>query len=113
MFCDEPNPDGTRDFSMTRVIAFVMGVTYCAVMWKDADNIHLMGYPFMWLGVVVLLAVPLKMLFTYLQEWFSSSPGQKLLLTMMAKFSGATMDAKSGGVTVTTGVKTGDQQEGS
>lgn len=112
MFCDEPNADGTRDFSMTRVVAFIMGVSYCIVMLLNAKNAHLSGWPWAFLGIAIMLAVPLKMLFTYLQEWFTSSPGQKLLLTMLAKFSGATMGGTPGGVTVTTGVKTGDQQEG-
>ena len=95
MFYDEPNADGVREWSMTRVVAFMMAVSYCWVMNKNATNAHLMGYPFMWLGIIILMAVPFKMLFTYIQEWFSSSPGQKLLLTLMAKFSGATLDNTS------------------
>lgn len=110
MFYDEPNADGTREWSMTRVVAFFMAVTYCGVMWKDALSIHLMGYPFMWLGIVILMAVPFKMLFTYIQQWFTSSPGQKLLLAMMAKFSGATLDSPASTTTIKTDVTMGDKK---
>ena len=105
MFYDEPDAHGVRDWSMTRVVAFLFTVTYCTVLWKNASNTHLMGYPFMWLGIVTLLAVPIKMLFSSLQEWFSLSPGQKLMTTMLAKFTGIVLD---GGATTTTTTTTGD-----
>lgn len=111
MFCDEPNADGTRDWSMTRVTVILMAVTYCAVLLMNAENSHLIGWPFASLGAVILMAVPFKMLFTYIQQWFTSSPGQKLLLTMLAKFSGATLDSAAGGTTVTTSVATEDQPD--
>ena len=87
MFYDEPNADGSRDWSMTRVVAFIFTVSYCGVLWWNHANAHLIGYPFMWLGVVTLLAVPIKMFLTYLQMWFSSSPGQAVVRMVLGKLN--------------------------
>jgi hypothetical protein len=81
--------DGTARpfFSMTRVVAFLFAITYCVVLYKNENNAHLIGWPFCSLGVVIVLAVPLQALFKYLQVWFTSSPGQKLLRDLLAKIS--------------------------
>jgi hypothetical protein len=78
-----------KAFSMTRLVAFMFAFTYCAVLFKNEENAHLIGWPFCSLGVVIVLAVPLQCLFKYLQVWFTSSPGQKLLRELLAKISPA------------------------
>lgn len=75
--------------SMTRVIAALFAATYCYVLVRNSANAHLIGWPFCVLGVVTLLAVPLQALFVYLQVWFTSSPGQKLLHELLAKVAPA------------------------
>jgi hypothetical protein len=77
--------DDDGQWSMTRTVAWIFALTYCYVLVLNAANSHLMNWPFCVLGVVVLLAVPLQAFFRYLQLWFSSSPGQKLLGTLMEK----------------------------
>jgi hypothetical protein len=83
----EKDTGSMKVFSMTRLVAFIFAVTYCFVMYKNAANAHLIGWPFCALGVVIVLAVPLQTLFKYLQTWFTSSPGQRLLRDLLAKFA--------------------------
>lgn len=77
--------DDDGEWSMTRVVALLFALTYCLALARYALKAHEISWPFCALGVVTLLAVPLQALFRYIQEWFSSSPGQKLLGALMAK----------------------------
>src|SRR6185295_9925890 len=99
--------DGTARgaFSMTRLVAFLFATTYCYVLIKNAANAHVIGWPFCTLGVVVVLAVPLQSLFKYLQVWFTSSPGQKLLHVLLAKVA-PTLGALAPNTTATTETST-------
>lgn len=74
-------------WSMTRVVAFLFALTQCTSMLLYAWRGHEIAWPFCVLGVVTLLAVPLQALFKYLQVWFTSSPGQRLLRDLLAKVS--------------------------
>jgi hypothetical protein len=100
MFHDD---DGA--WSMTRVVAFVFALTYCAATFRYASGGKEINWPWCALGVVTLLAVPLQALFRYIQEWFSSSPGQKLLGALMEKVT--TVVAGSTSTTVHTEEKHG------
>lgn len=87
--------------SMTRVVAFIFAVTYCYALILFAQRGKDFGWPFCVLGVVTVLAVPLQAMFKYLQVWFTSSPGQKLLRDLLAKVSGATLTAPAASTTKT------------
>jgi hypothetical protein len=100
MFHDDPDADGVRDWSMTRVVAFLFAMTYCIATVRYAENTKDINWPWCVLGVVTLLAVPLQALFRYIQEWFSSSPDQKLLGTLLEKVT--TIAAGSTSTTVHT-----------
>ena len=92
-------------WSMTRIVAFLFAGTYCYATIRYAALGKDINWPWCALGVVTLLTVPLQALFKYLQEWFSSSPGQKLLGALMEKVT--TMAAGSTSTTVHTEEKHG------
>ena len=87
-------------WSMTRVVAFLFAGTYCYATVRYSMGAKDINWPWCALGVVTLLAVPLQALFRYVQEWFSSSPGQKLLGALLEKVT--TMAAGSTSTTVHT-----------
>lgn len=82
MFHDE---DGSGDWSTTRVNAFLVILSVCAATLILAFGGKTINWPLAVFGMSAVFAVPLKQLFNYLQQWFTSSPGQKLLGALMAK----------------------------
>lgn len=93
----------TTCWSMTRVVAFLFALSYCGVLITNAANAHQISWPFCALGIVIVLAVPLQALFKYIQVWFTSSPGQKLVKILLEKValsptvsSSTTIETKTG-----------------
>ena len=54
--------------SMTRVVALLFAVVYCAALLRYASVGQDIGWPFALLGIAVLLAVPLQALFRHRQD---------------------------------------------
>jgi hypothetical protein len=104
----DTNGSGVMHWSMTRVVAFMFAVTMCTATIMYARSGKEIGWPFCVLGVVTVLAVPLQGLFDYIQKWFTSSPGQKLLRELLAKVSGMAMSA-GGSTTVKSEITTGGE----
>lgn len=112
MFKEKDNQADVLHWSMTRVVAFLFALTYCWTLIRYALKAVDIGWPFCALGIATLLAVPLQALFKYLQIWFTTSPGQKLLQTLLSKVSGATLTSPASTtkteVTTTTAPAAGD-----
>ncbi len=70
---------------MTRVTAFLFALCYLTAMMIFAFRAKELNWPFAVLGVVVLLAVPLQSLFSFLGQWISSKEGRDLLTTAVHK----------------------------
>jgi hypothetical protein len=102
MFYDE---DGSGDWSTTRVNAFIVILTVCAATIVLACKGVGIAWPLTALGVVAMFAVSIKALCSYVAQWFSSSPGQKLLGALMEKVT--TMATGSSSSTVHTEEKHG------
>lgn len=83
----EPDTDPPK-LSMTRTVAFLFTLTVCYALVVMARNNHAhdVGWPMCAIAIATLLAVPLQALCKYLQVWFTSSPGQSLLRSLLAKF---------------------------
>ena len=78
--------DGTKAPSMTRLVAFLFTLVYCATLLISAKtSATSMGWPFAALGIVVILAVPLQALFRSLQSWLKTPSGKKVLDAIVAK----------------------------
>ncbi len=58
-------------WSMTRVIAFISGLSVNAVLMVMSyhNHVHDIAWPFCVMYVIVVLAVPIQMLFKFLQAW--------------------------------------------
>ena len=100
--------DDDGQWSMTRTVAFMFALTICYAIVLYARHAHEIGWPFTTLGIAVIFAVPLQALFRYIQEWFSSSPGQKLLGALLSK---VTTGATGSTTTVRTEVGTHPTEE--
>ena len=85
MFHDE---DGSGDWSTTRVNAFIVIVTVCAAIIVLAFKGINPAWPLTVFGMSAVFAVPLKAFLNYVQQWFSSSPGQRLTGMLMARVMG-------------------------
>lgn len=85
----EKDCDGAElpHWSMTRVVAFISACTVNAALgvMSYKDHVHDIAWPFCVMYVIVLLAVPLQMLFKFLQVWFTSAPGKVLLKAVLEK----------------------------
>jgi hypothetical protein len=97
-------------YSMTRVVAFLFALTYCAVLYKNSNNFHILGWPACALGVATLLAVPIQAMCRALQSYLESSPGQRLLHVLLEKVSpslaaGITTETTATTATATTTTK--------
>lgn len=91
--------DGVKGVSMTRLVAFMFAVVYCAVLiLSGRTGSTSMGWPFAALGIVVVLAVPLQALFRTLQKWLATPPGKQLMTSMLDRLN----------TTITTKVETGE-----
>lgn len=82
--------DDDGQWSMTRTVAFIFALTICYAIVLYARASHEIGWPFTTLGIAVIFAVPIQAAFRYLQEWFSSSPGQMIMRTLLSKAAAAT-----------------------
>src|SRR5688572_25550075 len=73
----ESSPDGNGDWSMTRTVAWMFAVTMCYAIVRMAtqDHAHDMGWPFVALGIVTLLAVPVQAFFKFFNSWMKTRPG--------------------------------------
>lgn len=80
----EKYADGDH-LSMTRVVAFLFAVVFLASLGAYAYRGKDIGWPFVTLGVVTLLAVPIQAIFAFLQQWVSSREGRDLLTTLTHK----------------------------
>jgi hypothetical protein len=85
MFHDE---DGSGDWSTTRVNAFLVVLTVCAATLVLAYKGVGIAWPLTALGIAAMFAVSIKALCSYIAQWFSSAPGQKLTGMLMAKVMG-------------------------
>lgn len=82
--------DGSKAPSMTRIVAFLFTLVYCATLLISArSSATSMGWPFATLGIVVVLAVPLQALFRSLQSWLKTPSGKKVLDALIAKATAA------------------------
>lgn len=102
MFHDE---DGSGDWSTTRVNAFIVIVAVCTTMLVLAFKGVNPAWPLIALGMSGVFAVPIKALCTYIAQWFSSSPGQRLMGMLMTKVMGTAATATSTTVTSSTETK--------
>lgn len=86
MFWEKETPSGNYHWSMTRVVSFLFALTTCYAIVTMAQNNHAhdIGWPFCFLGVATLLAVPLQILFKKLQTWMMTAPGKKLTGDLLA-----------------------------
>lgn len=67
--------------SMTRLVAFMFAIVICdgiRIMARK-DHLHDVGWPFVALGIVTLVAVPLQAFFKFFNTWLKTKPGAKLL----------------------------------
>lgn len=85
--------DDDGAWSMTRTIAFVFAIVVSSAIIIYACKVHEIGWPLTMLGISAMFAVPIQAFFRYLQEWFSSSPGQKLLGSLLSKVTGSTFSS--------------------
>jgi hypothetical protein len=101
-------------WSMTRVVAFLAALTmnWALLTMSRKDHVHDIAWPFCVMYVVTLLAVPLQMMFKFLQVWFTSAPGKALLKSVLEKVQahGITLGSASApaNTTVETKVTQGD-----
>lgn len=74
-------------WSMTRVVAFISALTINGTLsvMSYHNHVHDIAWPFCVMYVVTLLAVPLQMMFKFLQVWFTSAPGKQLLKSVLDK----------------------------
>jgi hypothetical protein len=92
MFCEKSDPHDQPRLSMTRVVAMLFALTVCYAIVLYARAGKDLVWPFVALGIVTLLAVPLQALAKYLQQWVASSPGQALLSACTTKLLGKLTD---------------------
>lgn len=87
MFKDKDDAGNAAHWSMTRVVAFLAALTinYALITMSRKDHVHDIAWPFCVMYVVTLLAVPLQMMFKFLQVWFTSAPGKLLLKSVLDK----------------------------
>lgn len=90
MFHEKADP--RAPYSMTRVIAWLFALTYCGVLLKNVQHAHDIGWPFVALGVVTLLAVPLQALFATLVTWAMTPSGKGLIEAAIVKATSAISD---------------------
>jgi hypothetical protein len=83
MFHEKADPNGP--WSMTRVITFLFGVNYQAVLYVFAKKATPVNWPLVILGIAILLAVPLQGLVTTIRSYLDSSPGRALMETALHK----------------------------
>lgn len=78
-------------WSMTRVIAFISAVTmnFALVTMARLNHVHDIAWPFCWMYVITLLAVPIMVMFKFLQVWFTTGPGQTLLKQVITRIEAA------------------------
>lgn len=104
---------GEAHWSMTRVVAFLAAMTlnYALIIMSTKDHVHDIAWPFCVMYVVTLLAVPLQMLFKFLQAWFTSAPGKALLKSVLEKVqaSGVALGPLNTATTVETKVTQGGE----
>ena len=85
---EEKNATGTAQFSMTRTVSFIFALTVCYAIVLYARAGKDLVWPFVALGIVTLLAVPLQALCKWLQQWLATSPGQAVLASLAEKVTG-------------------------
>ena len=73
-------------WSMTRVVAFLAAMTlnYAILVMAAKDHVHDIAWPFCVMYIVTLLAVPIMVMFKFLQVWFTSAPAKQLLKKVLA-----------------------------
>jgi hypothetical protein len=108
--------DGSGEWSMTRVVAFMFAIVVCFGIARMGmqDQLHQVGWPFVALGVITLVAVPIQAMFRMIEQYLRSKPGTKLLEELLKKGAGMigiSVPTAMGGTTVETKVTTGDQTE--
>jgi hypothetical protein len=106
--------DGSGEWSMTRVVAFMFAIVVCLgiVRMGMQDHLHDVGWPFVALGVITLVAVPIQALFRMVEQYLRSKPGGKLLEELLKKgvsMIGIGAQQAGQGVTVQTNVTTEPQ----
>jgi hypothetical protein len=104
-------------WSMTRVVAFIAAMTlnYALIVMSVHNHVHDIAWPFCVMYIVTLLAVPIMVLFKFLQALFASAPGKVLakkvfdmLEVQASKIGVGGSSVPSSTVTSTTEVKNGD-----
>jgi hypothetical protein len=84
----EKDGDGkeTTSWSMTRVVAFLAALTLnsALIVMAHDNHAHDIAWPFAWMYIVTLMAIPIKELCKMIQTALNTAPGQKLLKTMVA-----------------------------
>ena len=104
--------DGSGEWSMTRVVAFMFAIVVCFGIARMGmqDQLHQVGWPFVALGVITLVAVPVQAMFRMIEQYLKSKPGAKLLEELIKKGAGMIGINVPGGTTVETKVSTGQTE---
>jgi hypothetical protein len=116
MFKEKDTTGGVLHWSMTRVVAFLaaLSMNFALITMAKKDHVHDIAWPFCFMYIVVLLAVPIQVMFKFLQAWFGTSPGQALLKQVLeeVKVRGIGLmsapAASTSTVTTSTEIKSGD-----
>lgn len=66
-------------WSMTRVVAFLFAVSVCYSIFVYASKGAALGWPFVALGIVTLMAVPIQMMFRAFTAWAQTREGAAMV----------------------------------
>src|SRR5690348_1332576 len=93
MFHDKNQDDAP--WSMTRVVDFLFALAYLSALETFAFRGKEINWPFAALGVMVLLAVPVQALLSFLGQWIASREGRDLLTTAVHKIEESILNGPS------------------